>query len=149
MFFKSDHLFNILLVYQLMLVRLYFLLNTDPWLEVVKVWPGQAQLLRHQYFSNTIFNGAKTSCGLREKEVKVKGFLGFWFYYFFFRYKKRFGFPFVICARQNKKEAILKGITQRLSNDKTQEIDTGVTEVKKICSLRLYNIVSSTNGAKL
>lgn len=55
----------------------------------------------------------------------------------------------MICARQNKKEAILKGIAQRLSNDKTQEIDTGVAEVKKICGLRLNNIITSTDGAKL
>ena len=70
------------------------------------------------------------------------------------RYKEKFGFPFVICARQNKKEAILQGIAARLNNDKTQEIETGVAEVKKICWLRLNNIITSpqedsNGGAKL
>ena len=60
----------------------------------------------------------------------------------------------MICARQNKKEAILRGIATRLNNDKTQEIETGVAEVKKICWLRLKNIITSpqqdsNGGAKL
>ena len=49
----------------------------------------------------------------------------------------------MICARQNKKEAILQGIAARLNNDKTQEIEAGVAEVKKICWLRLNNIITS------
>ena len=60
----------------------------------------------------------------------------------------------MICARQNKKEAILRGIAARLNNDKVQEIETGVAEVKKICWLRLNNIITSAQqdsngGAKL
>ena len=32
------------------------------------------------------------------------------------KYKDKFGFPFVICARLNKKEAILKGLELRCYN---------------------------------
>ena len=60
-----------------------------------------------------------------------------------FRYREKFGFPFVICARQNKKEAILKGISLRLNNTAELELETGIEEVKKICLLRLQNIVQS------
>lgn len=59
------------------------------------------------------------------------------------QYKEKFGFPFVICARQNKKDAILKGIQHRLNNSADQELKTGIEEVEKICLLRLQNIVKS------
>ncbi|KAH3821317.1 hypothetical protein DPMN_123080 [Dreissena polymorpha] len=32
-------------------------------------------------------------------------------------YKTKFGFPFVICARENKKDAIIQGLKQRMEND--------------------------------
>src|SRR5579875_31123 len=38
-------------------------------------------------------------------------------------YHERFGFPFVICARENKKESILAGFAQRLHNSRDQEIE--------------------------
>ena len=37
-------------------------------------------------------------------------------------YKARFGFPFVICARQNKKEAILRAFPERLTHTRDEEI---------------------------
>ncbi|KAI9554589.1 hypothetical protein GHT06_019862 [Daphnia sinensis] len=57
------------------------------------------------------------------------------------KYKDKFGFPFVLCARQNKKEAILKGIVERLEHSAAEELNIGIKEVKKICLLRLLNIV--------
>ncbi|KAI9554590.1 hypothetical protein GHT06_019863 [Daphnia sinensis] len=57
------------------------------------------------------------------------------------KYRDKFGFPFVICARQNKKEAILKGIVERLEHSAAEELNIGIEEVKKICMLRLLNIV--------
>lgn len=57
------------------------------------------------------------------------------------RYRAKFGFPFVVCARQNKKEAILSGLEQRLKSDDDDELRTGLAEVKKICCLRLLDIV--------
>lgn len=53
-------------------------------------------------------------------------------------YTERFGFPFVICARENKKEAILAGFASRLQNSRQQEIAIALGEVAKICSLRCF-----------
>lgn len=59
-------------------------------------------------------------------------------------YQAKFGFPFVICARLNKKEAILKGFKVRLQNSREQEIETALAEIGKIARLRLADIVSGT-----
>lgn len=59
-------------------------------------------------------------------------------------YKRRFGFPFVICARLNDKGTILRQLTERRQNDPALETVRGIEEVKKICRLRLQNIVSDT-----
>lgn len=56
-------------------------------------------------------------------------------------YKAKFGFPFIICARQNKKEAILKGFETRLKNSREQEIKTALEEIGKIARLRLEDLV--------
>lgn len=58
------------------------------------------------------------------------------------QYRTKFGFPFVICVRQtNKIEKILEGLNARLPNDKQTEITLGINEVKKICSIRICDIV--------
>jgi 2-oxo-4-hydroxy-4-carboxy-5-ureidoimidazoline decarboxylase len=56
-------------------------------------------------------------------------------------YREKFGFPFVICARLNKKEAILKGFELRLSNTREQEIRTALGEIGKITRLRLRDLI--------
>lgn len=58
------------------------------------------------------------------------------------QYHQRFGFPFVICARENKKESILVGFASRLQHTREQEISLALAEVAKICSFRLYDLVS-------
>ncbi len=55
-------------------------------------------------------------------------------------YKNKFGFPFVICARLNKKDAILKGFERRLKNSPAQEIKTALEEIFKIAELRLRDL---------
>ena len=57
------------------------------------------------------------------------------------RYKEKFGFPFVICARLNKKDAILQGLEQRYFNDLEQELKIGIDNVMKICELRVRDLV--------
>ncbi|HET8840188.1 MAG TPA: 2-oxo-4-hydroxy-4-carboxy-5-ureidoimidazoline decarboxylase [Ktedonobacteraceae bacterium] len=59
-------------------------------------------------------------------------------------YRTRFGFPFVICARENKKDSILSGFATRLSHSYAQEITLALAEVAKICSLRLHDLVEET-----
>nr|CAD7203905.1 unnamed protein product [Timema douglasi] len=58
------------------------------------------------------------------------------------RYKEKFGFPFVICARENKANAILLGLKRRVDNSKDCELEEGIQEVKKICRLRICELVS-------
>ncbi|HYP41349.1 MAG TPA: 2-oxo-4-hydroxy-4-carboxy-5-ureidoimidazoline decarboxylase [Chloroflexia bacterium] len=56
-------------------------------------------------------------------------------------YHDRFGFPFVICARENKKESILAGFDTRLQNSRKEEIQTALDEIAKIAKLRLNDSV--------
>jgi OHCU decarboxylase len=53
-------------------------------------------------------------------------------------YTARFGFPFVICARDNTKETILAAFATRLDNARTDEIATALA---KICWYRLTDAV--------
>ena len=56
-------------------------------------------------------------------------------------YRERFGFPFVICARLNKKEAIARAFPLRLQNSREQEMETALDEIFKIAALRLRDLV--------
>lgn len=56
-------------------------------------------------------------------------------------YHERFGFPFIICVRENKKESILAGFNARLHHSRSQEIEMALGEVAKICAFRLRDLV--------
>jgi len=56
-------------------------------------------------------------------------------------YREKFGFPFIICARMNKKDAILKAFPRRLQNDAAAEKKTALDEIHKIAALRLHDIL--------
>jgi OHCU decarboxylase len=56
-------------------------------------------------------------------------------------YREKFGFPFVVCARENKKDAILCAFPHRLANSREQEIAAALTEIYKIARLRLADAV--------
>ncbi len=58
------------------------------------------------------------------------------------QYRERFGFPFVICARENRKEAILQAFPRRLGQTREQEIVTALSEIAKIARLRLNDAVT-------
>jgi 2-oxo-4-hydroxy-4-carboxy-5-ureidoimidazoline decarboxylase len=60
------------------------------------------------------------------------------------QYRVKFGFPFVICARENKKASILAGFAARMGNPREQEIAAALAEVAKICRLRLLDAVTET-----
>ena len=57
-------------------------------------------------------------------------------------YRDRFGFPFVICARENRKQAILAAFPRRLQNERDQEIATALAEIYKIARLRMSDAIS-------
>ena len=53
------------------------------------------------------------------------------------RYWQRFGFPFVICVRENKKQAILAGFERRLQHDPGTEQRNALDEISRIAWYRL------------
>lgn len=57
-------------------------------------------------------------------------------------YKSRFGFPFIICARKNKKEAILAAFPVRLKNSRDAEIKTALDQIFQIAELRLADLIA-------
>ena len=55
-------------------------------------------------------------------------------------YRERFGFPFVICARQHDRDSILAAAQQRLEHDPDSEVRTALAEIAKIARLRLEDL---------
>ena len=53
-------------------------------------------------------------------------------------YKQKFGMPFVICARENKKETILRGLRERSQNSFSEEVKNGI---EQICNIAWYRIL--------
>jgi OHCU decarboxylase len=56
-------------------------------------------------------------------------------------YRAKFGFPFVICVRENTKETILAAFERRLDNTPVQEQMAALVEIAKIANLRLFDLV--------
>jgi OHCU decarboxylase len=56
-------------------------------------------------------------------------------------YRQRFGFPLIVCVRENTKETILANGRQRLQNSPAQEKATALVEIAKIANLRLLDVV--------
>ena len=55
-------------------------------------------------------------------------------------YRERFGFPFVVCAREHTKDSILRTAAERLAHEPEQEIDIALGEIAKIARLRLKEL---------
>jgi 2-oxo-4-hydroxy-4-carboxy-5-ureidoimidazoline decarboxylase len=53
------------------------------------------------------------------------------------RYRKKFGFPFIMAVRGSKRREILAAFERRLQNDAGTEFDTAIAEIHKIARLRL------------
>ena len=58
------------------------------------------------------------------------------------RYLDAFGFPFVICARLNRRDAILGTLRARLNNTREQELANAVAQIGEIARLRVADLVS-------
>lgn len=56
-------------------------------------------------------------------------------------YRARFGFPFVICARLNRKDAILGTLAARLHNTREQELANAIAQIGEIARLRIADLV--------
>ena len=60
-------------------------------------------------------------------------------------YHAKFGFPFIVCARENTKATILAGFAERLPHSRDEEIRIALGEVAKICRLRFDALVQDEN----
>ncbi|MDB5026745.1 MAG: 2-oxo-4-hydroxy-4-carboxy-5-ureidoimidazoline decarboxylase [Candidatus Eremiobacteraeota bacterium] len=58
-------------------------------------------------------------------------------------YRGRFGFPFVICAREHDQGSILAALERRAANDRASEIAAALVEIAKIARLRLEDAITS------
>ncbi len=57
-------------------------------------------------------------------------------------YREKFGFPFIVCVRLNNIKLIREAFTERLRNDRAQEINVALGEISKIARLRLADVVA-------
>jgi OHCU decarboxylase len=57
------------------------------------------------------------------------------------RYADAFGFPFVICARLNRRDAIFGTLRARLHNTREQEIANAIAQIGEIARLRVRDLV--------
>jgi len=54
-----------------------------------------------------------------------------------YKYKSKFGFPFILAVKEINKSKILTNFRKRILSDKKIEFDEAVKQVKQIASLRL------------
>lgn len=57
-------------------------------------------------------------------------------------YLDAFGFPFVICARLNRKDAIFGTLRARLANTREQEMANAIAQIGEIARLRLADLLA-------
>ena len=57
------------------------------------------------------------------------------------RYRERFGFPFIICARKSSKQGVLDAFEARLTNSRSEEISEALRQIHEIARLRLEDAV--------
>jgi OHCU decarboxylase len=58
-------------------------------------------------------------------------------------YRERFGFPFVICAREHDRASILDAYAERLEHDHDEELAIALDEVVKIIRLRVADLLAA------
>ncbi len=64
-------------------------------------------------------------------------------------YRKKFGIPFIVCARRHGKESILREFERRLQNDAAAERATALGEIFRIAALRLDQRVTGPDRLKV
>jgi 2-oxo-4-hydroxy-4-carboxy-5-ureidoimidazoline decarboxylase len=57
-------------------------------------------------------------------------------------YRERFGFPFVVCAREHTADSIIDAVANRLESTPEEEEQTALSEIAKIARLRLDELVA-------
>jgi OHCU decarboxylase len=61
-------------------------------------------------------------------------------------YRERFGFPFVVCAREHTADSIIAAARERLAHDPDAEERTALAEIAKIAALRLADLEGATSA---
>ena len=57
-------------------------------------------------------------------------------------YRARFGFPFVVCAREHTPDSIIAAAEERTESEREREVATAMGEIAKIARLRLADLVA-------
>jgi len=57
------------------------------------------------------------------------------------RYREKFGFPFIICARLTRKQGVLDAFDSRLENSRDSEIAEALSQIHEIARLRLIDLL--------
>ncbi|MFQ5533587.1 MAG: 2-oxo-4-hydroxy-4-carboxy-5-ureidoimidazoline decarboxylase [Sphingomonadales bacterium] len=57
------------------------------------------------------------------------------------RYRKRFGFPFIMAVKGRRREEILAALRTRIDNDEAIEFETALGQIERIALLRLYDML--------
>ncbi|HVJ44846.1 MAG TPA: 2-oxo-4-hydroxy-4-carboxy-5-ureidoimidazoline decarboxylase [Luteolibacter sp.] len=56
-------------------------------------------------------------------------------------YKRKFSFPFIICARLNDKDKMLSAFSTRLENNRDEELLAALGQIELIARLRLQSLI--------
>ena len=58
-------------------------------------------------------------------------------------YRAKFGFPYIVCARRQTRDSILRDFERRLPNDARTETQISISEIYRIAALRLDQLVTA------
>jgi len=64
-------------------------------------------------------------------------------------YRKKFGFPYIVCVRRHSKDSILRDFERRVPNNKKTEISTSIGEICRIAALRLDQLMASDDRLRV
>ena len=64
-------------------------------------------------------------------------------------YREKFGFPYIVCARRQTRDSVLRDFERRLPNDATTEVAASIAEIFRIAALRTDLLVSGDNPLKV
>ncbi|CAN5321257.1 2-oxo-4-hydroxy-4-carboxy-5-ureidoimidazoline decarboxylase [soil metagenome] len=64
-------------------------------------------------------------------------------------YREKFGFPYIVCARRQTRDSVLRDFEKRLPNDATTEVASSIAEIFRIAALRTDLLVAGDNPLKV
>jgi 2-oxo-4-hydroxy-4-carboxy-5-ureidoimidazoline decarboxylase len=64
-------------------------------------------------------------------------------------YRAKFGFPYIVCARRQTKDSVLRDFERRLPNDANTEMAASLNEIFRIAALRTDLLVSGDHPLKV